>query len=81
MFEILYYAPIFMDFSQCMWLLENHQISEPSGIVENFKHSSAVPNVKYNCAILFWKELYCLFINSSQFFLIDHHCKTFHRIY
>ena len=32
---------------------------EPSlGIVENFKRSSAVHNVKYNCAILFWKDLY-----------------------
>ena len=51
------------------------------GIVQNFKRSLAVPNVKYNCAILFWKELYWLFIYASKYFLIDHHCKTFHRIY
>ena len=49
--------------------------------MENFKCSSAVPNVKYNCAILFWKELYWVFIYASKYFLIDHHCKAFHRIY
>ena len=45
--------------------------------MRNFKRSSAVPNVKYNYAILFWKELFWLFIYASKYFLIDHHCKPF----
>ena len=37
------------------FLLENLWISEPSlGILEKFQHSSALPNIEYNCALLFW---------------------------
>ena len=44
------------------FLLENLWISEPSlGILEKFQRSSAVPNIKYNCALLFWSQLYWVF--------------------
>ena len=43
--------------------LENLWISEPSlGILEKFQRSSALPNIKYNCAVLFWSQLYWRFI-------------------
>ena len=45
------------------FLLENLWISEPSlGILEKFQRSSALPNIKYNCAVLFWSQLYWVFI-------------------
>ena len=45
------------------FLLENLKISEPSlGILEKFQRSSARPNIKYNCALLFWSQLYWVFI-------------------
>ena len=28
------------------------------GILEKFQHSPALPNIKYNCAVLFWSQLY-----------------------
>ena len=37
--------------------------------------------MKYNCAVLLFKEIYWLFIYASKYFLIDHRCKTLHRIY
>ena len=36
----------------------------------------AFPNLKYNCAILFLKEMHWLIIYASIIFFIDHYCKT-----
>ena len=49
--------------------------------MENFQHSSAHPNIKYNCVVLFLNQLYRLFIYASKYFLIDHHYKSYVRIY
>ena len=55
----------------------NLWICEPSwGIMENFQGSSALPNIKYNCVVLFLSKLYLLCIYASKYFLIDHHCKS-----
>ena len=50
--------------------------------LEKFQHSLTLPNVKYNCAVLFWDQLYWLFIYASKYifpykkqFLIDTHTK------
>ena len=44
-------------------------------------------NINYNCAILFWSQLYCLFIHASKYifqykknFLIDAHVKIWTEI-
>ena len=44
--------------------------------MENFQCSSAPPNIKFNCVVLFLSQLYLLFIYASKHFLIDHHCKN-----
>ena len=44
--------------------------------MENFQHSWAPPNMKYNCVVLFLGKLYYLFIYASKYFLIDNHCKS-----
>ena len=44
--------------------------------MENFQHSSALLNIKYNCVVLFLSQLYLLLIYASKYFLIDHHCKS-----
>ena len=50
------------------FLLENLRISEPSlGIPEIFQSSSALPNIKYTCAVLFWSQLYWLFSYASKY--------------
>ena len=49
--------------------------------MEKFQHSSAPPNIKYNCVVLFLSQLYILFIYVSKYFLIDHHYKRYVRIY
>ena len=50
-----------------MCTVGNLWISEPSlGILENFKHSSGLPNIKYNCIVLFLSQLYWLFIDASK---------------
>ena len=44
------------------FLLENLSISEPSlGILQNFQCRSALPNIKYNCAVLFLRQVNYLF--------------------
>ena len=44
------------------FLLENLSISEPSlGILQNFQCRSALPNIKYNCVVLFLKQVNYLF--------------------
>ena len=44
------------------FLLENLSISEPSlGILQNFQCRSALPNIKYNCAVLFLTQVNYLF--------------------
>ena len=79
----LWYAQIFqqevgLNHVQC-W---NLWISEASlSKLEKLQHSLALPNIKYNCAILFWSQLYWLFIYASKYnffykkFLIDTHTK------
>ena len=38
--------------------------------------SSALPNIKYNCVILFWSQLYWVFIYDSKYsILIDTNTK------
>ena len=49
--------------------------------MENFQRSSAHPNIKYYCVVLFLSQLYILFIYASKYFLIDHHYKRYVRIY
>ena len=39
-------------------------------------HNGKLPNIKYNCVVLFFSQLYLLFIYASINFLIDNHCKT-----
>ena len=43
------------DTLQSTWLLENVWISEPSFLstVEKFQRSLALPNMKYDCVVLF----------------------------
>ena len=44
------------------FLLENLSISEPSlGILQNFQHRLALPNIKYNYAVLFMRQVNNLF--------------------
>ena len=38
------------------------EICPSLSILEKFQHSSALPNIKYNCALLFWSQLYWVFI-------------------
>ena len=49
--------------------------------MKKFQCSSALPNIKYNCVVLFLSQLYILFIYVSKYFLIDHHCKWYVRIF
>ena len=72
------------------FLLENLSISEPSlGILQNFQHRSALPNIKYNCAVLFLRQVYYLFNyapktkNSTEKkeILIDFNVKTLKCIF
>ena len=44
--------------------------------MENFQCSSVLPNIKYNCVVLFLSQFYLLFIYASKYFLVDHHCKS-----
>ena len=49
------------------FLLENLWISEPSlGILEKIQRSEALLNIKYNCTVLFWSQLYWVFIYDSK---------------
>ena len=49
-------------------LLENLCISEPSlGILEKFQCSLALPNIKYNCVVLFLSQLYWLLIYALKY--------------
>ena len=43
--------------------------------MENVRCSSAPPNTKYNCIVLFLSQWYILCIYASKYFLIGHHCK------
>ena len=38
--------------------------------MENFQCSLAPPNIKYNCVVLFFSQLYILLIYASKYFLI-----------
>ena len=46
------------------------------GTLETLQCRSAVPNIKYNCAVLCLSEMYWLFMHVSKYFLIDGYCKT-----
>ena len=44
-------------------------MSEPSfDVLEKFQRSSALPYIKNNCAVLFLKQMYWLFIYASKYF-------------
>ena len=71
-------------------LLENLSISEPSlGILQNFKRRLALPNIKYNGAVLFLRQVEYLFNyapktkNSTEKkkILIDFNVKTLKCIF
>ena len=50
------------------FLLENLWISKPSlSILEKFQCSLALPNIKYNCAILFLYEMYRSFVYALKY--------------
>ena len=44
--------------------------------MENFQCSSAPPNIKYNCAVLCFSQIYLLFIYASKYFLLDQYYKS-----
>ena len=37
------------------------------GILEKFQHRSALPNIKYNCTVLYLCLMYLLFVNPSKY--------------
>ena len=50
------------------FLLENLWKSEQSlGILEKIQRSLVLPNIKYNCVVLFLSQLYWLFIYASKY--------------
>ena len=50
------------------FLLGNLWISKPSlSILEKFQHSLALPDIKYNCAILFLCEMYRSFVYALKY--------------
>ena len=61
----------FTDFQQYTWLRPTScwkicQFSEASlGVLEKFQHSSALPNINYNCAELFLRQMYWSFVTIS----------------
>ena len=58
-FEYLRNALVFTNFPAAICTVGNLLISGPFlGKQEKFQHSSALPNIKYNCAILFLSCLY-----------------------
>ena len=71
------------------FLLEHLSISVPSlGILQNFQRRSALPNMKYNYAVLFLRQVNYLFNytpktkNSTENkFLIDFNVKTLKCIF
>ena len=51
-----------------MCTVGNLWISEASlSKLEKFQHSLALLNIKYNCAVLFWSQLYWVFIYDSKY--------------
>ena len=63
------------------FLLENLWISEASlGILEKFQCSSALPNIKYNYVVLFWSQLYWVFIYDSKYIFSDTNAKMWTEI-
>ena len=74
-------ALILTDFQTAMSTVGNLSIMGTSmSKQEKFKCRSAYPNIKYNCAV-YLSQLYWLFIYTSKYFLIDHHCKTIVKIF
>ena len=71
------------------FLLENLSISEPSlGILQNFQRRSALPNIKYNYAVLFLRQVNYLFNyapktknSTKKKILIDFNVKTLKCIF
>ena len=60
-----------------MCTVGNLEISARSlGMLENFQHRSDLPNIKYNYAVLFLRQIYSLFFMLQNIVLIDHLCKT-----
>ena len=50
------------------FLLENPSISESSlGILEKFPCSSGLPIIKYNCVVLFFRQMFWLFIYAAKY--------------
>ena len=69
------------------FLLKNLWISVPSlGILEKFQSNLALSNIKYNFPVLFWSQLFWLFIYASKSIyhikkiLIDTHTKIWTEI-
>ena len=50
------------------FLLEKPSISESSlGILEKFQCSLGLPIIKYNCVVLFFKQMFWLFIYAAKY--------------
>ena len=65
-------ALIFTDFqtgsgSQPCGMLKSVNIRAILSKLEKFQHSLALPNIKYNCAILFWSQFDWLFIYATKY--------------
>ena len=69
-------------FSNRKWVLipctvGNLWISQASpNKLGKFQHRSALPNIKYNCAVLFWVKCIGCLLHFQIHFLINHQCKT-----
>ena len=65
-----------------MCTVGNLWISEASlSKLEKFQHSSALPNIKYNCAVLFLEPIVlCIYLWFKIYFLIDTNTKIWPEI-
>ena len=64
------------------FLLENLWISESSlGILEKFQCSSALPNIRYNCAVIILESIVLgIYLWFKIYFLIDTNAKMWTEI-
>ena len=70
-----------MKWVSTMWTFGNLWISESSlSQQEKFQCSLDLPNMKYNCVLLFFNQLYWVFIYDSKYFLIDTNAKMWTEI-
>ena len=61
--------------SQPCAMLKSVNIKGILSKLEKFQCSSALPNIKYNCAVLFWCQLCWIFIYASKYIFSYLHTK------